>query len=402
MEELLRRITRLPGLHGFPAVQDATELTRQAEQGPIVFVTSDHRRCDALILTGDPARPVLAVELTAAQAGDPPQRVHQLLVAVETIAEDTSLRATRQAQRQITETLAWTWDAIAAPVLDRVEREILGPRPELPRLWWCPVGPLAFLPLHAAGRLLDSGDGTRKRFDGVADRVVSSYTPTVRALARARAATSAGGGLAIVTEPGGAEIPVLPGAEAEARAVLTAVPGAVLFAKPDRDQVRAALSEFASVHFACHALTQPLSPQDSALILRDFAEHPLTVAHIREWRLPHAELAYLSGCATALSGPALADEALHLTASFQLAGFRHVVGTLWPVRDTVAQQIATDFYDALTGHGSAAPNPDLAARALHHATITVRERYEGRSPSLWAAHIHVGPDRHPRSPGERG
>src|SRR5690606_5739217 len=48
----------------------------------------------------------------------------------------------------------------------------------LPRLWWCPTGQAAFLPLHAA-RL---PDGT-----WLPDRWVSSYTVTLRTLLESRA-----------------------------------------------------------------------------------------------------------------------------------------------------------------------------------------------------------------------
>jgi CHAT domain-containing protein len=48
---------------------------------------------------------------------------------------------------------------------------------------------------------------------------------------------------------------------------------------------------------------------------------------------PHrAQLAFLSACQTARN-PArdLLDEAIHLASAFQLAGYPHVVGTLWSV-----------------------------------------------------------------------
>ncbi|MYX40196.1 hypothetical protein GTW59_03695, partial [Streptomyces sp. SID89] len=65
------------------------------------------------------------------------------------------------------------------PVLERLGLLDAPAGEEWPRLWWSPGGALAALPLHAAGH----HDGRRS----VLDRVVSSYTPTVRALAYARA-----------------------------------------------------------------------------------------------------------------------------------------------------------------------------------------------------------------------
>ncbi|MER7723089.1 CHAT domain-containing protein [Streptomyces sp. NPDC096323] len=58
--------------------------------------------------------------------------------------------------------------------------------PGQPRVWWVPTGSLALLPVHAAGHR----DGSRT----LLDRVISSYTPTVRSLNTARAAPPAPAG----------------------------------------------------------------------------------------------------------------------------------------------------------------------------------------------------------------
>ena len=52
---------------------------------------------------------------------------------------------------------------------------------DLPHIWWCPTGPLTFLPLHAACQKNKGG------IDGTFDYAISSYTPTVNALLQARA-----------------------------------------------------------------------------------------------------------------------------------------------------------------------------------------------------------------------
>lgn len=53
-----------------------------------------------------------------------------------------------------------------------------------PRIWRCPVGRLAYLPLHAAGPYATSIPAIPRT---VPDLAISSYTPTVRALDQARA-----------------------------------------------------------------------------------------------------------------------------------------------------------------------------------------------------------------------
>jgi hypothetical protein len=38
----------------------------------------------------------------------------------------------------------------------------------------------------------------------------------------------------------------------------------------------------------------------------------------------------------------------------------------------------------------AAPGPVGAARALHRAVVSVRDRYQAGVPTAWAAHTHFG------------
>ena len=84
----------------------------------------------------------------------------------------------------------------------------------------------------------------------------------------------------------------------------------------------------------------------------------------------------------------LLDEAIHLTSACQLAGFPHVVGTLWEINDAVSAEVAAMFYAGLrTEDGSL--DTSRAARALHGAVRLLREQYPG-TPSMWAAYIHAG------------
>jgi CHAT domain-containing protein len=139
------------------------------------------------------------------------------------------------------------------------------------------------------------------------------------------------------------------------------------------------------VHFACHARADLQTPSNSRLLLSDWATEPLTVVDIARLHLSNAELAFLSACSTARGGIMLSDEAIHLGSACQLAGFRHVIATLWPVEDNAASAIARDTYRRLRTEG----DTDQAALALHTATRTLRRRAPTK-PSWWAAHVHVG------------
>lgn len=117
---------------------------------------------------------------------------------------------------------------------------------------------------------------------------------------------------------------------------------------------------------------------------------PLTVTALATVRLDHAQLAYLSACRTANSvADDLLDEAIHLTSAFLLAGYPHVIGTMWPIGDHSAVEVCETFYSALTIGG--AVEIGTAADALHHAVRALRdqERYR-RLPGVRASHIHAG------------
>jgi CHAT domain-containing protein len=149
--------------------------------------------------------------------------------------------------------------------------------------------------------------------------------------------------------------------------------GAVLEALPTSDWV----------HFACHADSDLERPSRSSLQLVDGA---LTVEEISRRHTPLASLAFLSACATGRGGTTLIDEAIHMSSAFQLAGYPHVIATLWPVVDDEALTMARHIYTALTTGTAGEP-----ARAVHMAAWRLRADHDGRHPTAWAAHIHSGP-----------
>ena len=290
----------------------------------------------------------------------------------------------------MTSQLTWLWDIITGPILDRLGITAAGKSLSAwPRLWWCPSGLLTFLPLHAAG-YHDS------RFDPVPqtviDRVVSSYIPTVRSLSYARRPTAqAAPGhrrAVVIAMPHTPDAADLPAATDEASFLSQALGDqALVLTGPQatHDTVTAAMSRYPWAHFACHGDSILADPSASQLLLQDHLSRPLTVLDVIGLRLDNAQFAYLSACSTARSGAQLPDEAIHLAAAFHLAGYRHVIATLWPTGDRAALAVATGTYPALL----AAHSADRAADTLHDAVLTLRLAHS-RQPSIWAAHIHTG------------
>jgi CHAT domain-containing protein len=165
---------------------------------------------------------------------------------------------------------------------------------------------------------------------------------------------------------------------------------------PTKAAVLNHLPDCAIAHFACHGASHPTDPCQSRLLLHDHESDPLTVASLTPVQLNHAQLAYLSACRTAAIDTAdLLDEAIALTSAFQLAGFPHVVGTLWEIDDQTAVTIADTFYTHLrTPDGTI--DTGQAAWALHQAVRGLRDGHDlpgqldrTQVPFLWAAYLHA-------------
>jgi tetratricopeptide (TPR) repeat protein len=391
LDRVLAEIRSMPGFLGFLRGTPASELAESASDSPIVIVNASRYGSHALILkNGAPEEPIPLASLTPAAVRE---RVTGFLRALDAGSSPS-------AEQRLADTLGWLWDVAAAPVMDQLG--IAGPPAEgapWPRVWWCPSGLLSFLPFHAAGHhstRFDSAPAT------VLDRVVSSYTPTIRALAHARRGGSARNGdlsgppgagnrvLAVTMPQTPGELD-LPGAEAEVAGLKGRFPGHVtVLAGPDATHVSVleALPVAQWAHFACHASSDMTSPSGGRLLLTDHETRPLTVMDVALLNMDKAGLAFLSACSTARSGDRLADEAIHLASAFQLAGYRQVIATLWPISDQDAVDITADIYTALPHPGDSAA-PHNAAAAVHAASRRFRRRWPNR-PSVWASHIHTG------------
>jgi hypothetical protein len=379
-------------------------LLTQAEVGPVVSFNISSYRSDALLLTRDG---IACLELPGLTRKAVLERISVFHQALRATAHPDSGTTDRKAQDRLCEILRWLWDTAAGPVLYALGyRSEPAPDAVWPRVWWAPGGLLSLLPIHAAGYHNESA--SRQGRHAVMDRVVSSYTPTIRALRHARQRIPAVGTeypalvVAMPTTPGVAGR--LPNVSAEVAMLVSRLHESVLLIEPEspgsdpavvsadtptKANVLAHLPDHPIAHFACHGATDPTDPSNSLLMLHDWQSDPLTVASLAPIKLDRAQLAYLSACRTAFTGTAeLIDEAIHLTSAFQLAGFPHVIGTLWEIDDQLAVAVAGDFYTALRT-GSGALDISHAARALHRAVRPVRDALPG-APSLWAAFLHAG------------
>ncbi|WP_158920557.1 CHAT domain-containing protein [Streptomyces sp. NBRC 109706] len=352
----------LTAAHGARHRMRYAEIRRAASGGPVVVINVGEARCDAIIVLaeGDPVHVVLP-------------DVDSATVATWTgglLAPTTRRINARSIAREL-------WDTVAAPVLAAVEPH-LGPDR---RIWWCPTGPLAAVPLHLAGH--------HDRTDGPAliDHVVSSYTPSLWALLDARRAQAQAPAAPHPAAPSPAAMliaslrdtpgqPALPHAEEEALRVAGRCPAARRLTGQEATvrEIRAALPTHPWVHIACHGDQGGLVLHDGRLGLDELADMNLT----------GERLAFLSACVTALPDPRTVDEVLHPAAAFHISGFPQVIGTLWDIVSSDGPTLADDFYRLLLTEGR------TPAEALHQAQRRLRAAAPG-DPARWAPFVHIGP-----------
>lgn len=410
LEDILAEVRSLPGLERFfqpPRVQD---LTPAAQDGPVVVLNLAPTRCDALIVSSSDVQTLALPQLEFEEAYE---QVNAFVQATDTVYDaDAPAAAQSEAGAVMGQVLSWLWDAVTEPVLSylgytqaRMDTDF----ESWPRLWWVPTGPLAFLPMHAAGHHNPSLAAGRSvaRDRTVLDRVVSSTAPTVRSLvhARQRPAPDPDHRKALLvgmphTPSTGEPIGDLPGTVEELARITTIIgpehrrvldgdpkqgPAARV---PTRTSVLAALPDHAWAHFACHGHNNPDEPDDSRLLLWDHETDPLTVRDLIDSPLRHAQLAYLSACTTARTGPRALDEPIHFAAAALLAGYRHAIATLWPIPDEA--ETADTIYTTLTTTTPTDWTAPQAAVAVHHA-IHQRRNTHPSGIHTWAPHTHHGP-----------
>lgn len=402
LDELIEQVRGKDGFADFLRPISVERLRELAAAGPVIVLNYAPSSCHAIVATADA---ISATKLDV-KPEDVARTARRLRDCVDTInargARRPSPAELVAAGVGLRETLSWTWHRVALPALSAANRvEVVSDNGAWPRVWWIPTGPFNALPLHAAECALPNCDACRAGADGggegvagvgpprsALDVAVSSYVPGFQILAYARGRPAArrtpDGAHALVIAASETELPGVAKAAAFAADRLGAAPPTIGTAAT-RDVVLAGLTDATWAHFGCHASGDLAQPSGSEVRLP--SGETLSVLEICRARPPAARLAFLAACATARTAERLADEAIHISSAFLVAGFPEVVGTLWEIDSRGGEEFTREFYRRAVGEG--ALDADSAAFALHHALRELRRRHPNR-PYTWAAYLHAG------------
>ncbi|KAH7022672.1 CHAT domain-containing protein [Ilyonectria destructans] len=324
-DEILGQIRESPGFEEFLMAPSASRMQDAAGLGPIVVINVSTLRCDAIIIEQHQIRYVSLPNLSGREIGDRAQ---------------TSLGGTQ--------TLEWLWDVVVHPIL--ISLGFIEPpvNAEWLHIWWIPTGALCKFPLHAAGYHLRNSSET------VLDRVISSYSSSIRAMILGRrqpsvSVSSQALALLVAMEdtPGSAHLQFARQEVEQVRKLCVTINLTTVEPKRRKQEILSYLNDCRIFHFAGHGYTNENDPSNSYLLLEEGRNEPLTVANLLELNLhKHSPfLAYLSACGTGrIKNDKFIDESIHLIGACQVAGFRHVIGTLWEVDDEQCVDIAVSIY----------------------------------------------------------
>lgn len=333
--DLLHEIRQQTGFEDFMQPLGQKEIQCAASEGPVVYINVSDYRCDALIVEKDSVRSVPLGTLTVKR-----------ITSRKTELSMSGL--------QSTDLLQWLWDSVASPILEDLRVHGSLATDSLPRLWWIPTGLLSRFPIHAAGYHLEQPPKS------VLDVSVSSFASSLKSILRSRSKPAKrfieGDQLILIAMENTPACRTLPFASIESEEVKKLCQGAELEIIEPLHRKKLVLDSLASCkifHFAGHGQSHPVDPLQSQLLLEDWQQDQLTLADFLKTRASNHTpfLAYLSACSTGqIQNESMLDEGLHLVNAFQLAGFQHVIGTMWEVDDQICAEVARIVYGEILQH----------------------------------------------------
>ncbi|KAF8248569.1 hypothetical protein K440DRAFT_468026, partial [Wilcoxina mikolae CBS 423.85] len=364
MDKTIDRIRQLPNFERFLLPPTADELMMAVGPlHPVVLINISPIRCDAFLIQ---QQDITVLNLP---------RLHERTINVVA----SVMRSRSPTKDQMLDLLKWLWDVMAGPVLDQLgfREAVTTEESQWPRVCWIPTGSLCALPIHAAGYHDEVGSRT------VLDRVISSYSPSIKALLYGRRNTAQRNPnrgraydktvlVSMRTTPGCGGLAF---AGEETKVLNNLLPSSIprmTLHEPHKQDVLTALDGCSVFHFAGHGLSDPSDPSMSTLLLDDWQTDPLTVKDLVAMKFHQNPplLAYLSACWTADNKDMeLLNEGIHLMGACQLAGFRHVIGSLWEVSDKHCVDAAKDVYKTMIQAGMC---DESVSQGLHNAVLNLR------------------------------
>ncbi|KAK8144211.1 hypothetical protein G3M48_006156 [Beauveria asiatica] len=399
LEVCTQQIRNIPGHERFLLAKTAAVMQECAANGTIIVVNITKLRSDAILVSRHGIQSIVLPEMSA-------------LEVMAWLDKDWLVRKRSEQRRkndEFLEYLSWLWRVCVKPVLDRIGATYKHSGQDRPRVWWIGTGLASSMPFHAAG------DHVSGAAQNCYERVISSYTPSIKALSYAQgqargmeAESSLNDSFLIMAMPttpirrGDKKAPNdLPGVMRETEELIKAAKGiheTVVLTHPCAQQVLDRLETCRIAHFACHGTSDRVDPSNSGLILQKGGHEPgstpeqdhLTMHAVSELRLKGTQIAYLSACSTAENkATRLSDEVIHVVSGFQVAGFPHVIGCLWPAGDSDCVEVARKFYSRVLQRSEPTLGSRSVALALQEAVMEVRAK-QVRMPLNWAQFVHYG------------
>ncbi|KAG2099598.1 uncharacterized protein F5147DRAFT_814041 [Suillus discolor] len=167
------RIRKLPDFSRFLLPPLFSDLQKAAEDGPVIIVNTSQYRCDTLIVLSNQNPVHVPIGITHTEVSDLSSKFQSLSKQFGSL----------DAQLKLVSILRKLWHGVVGPVVQALKVSNICPGS---RIWWCPTAEFALLPLHAAGAY-------EKKRDCLSHIYISSYTPTLATLVRARKQVSRDG-----------------------------------------------------------------------------------------------------------------------------------------------------------------------------------------------------------------
>jgi CHAT domain-containing protein len=373
-DDVVSRIRMLPDFSRFLLPPLFSDLRKAADEGPVIIVNASQYSCNALIVLSDRDPVHVPIDITQTEVSDLSTKFQSL----------SKKFGSYDTQHKLVGILRKLWHDIVDPIVQALGASNVHPGS---RIWWCPTAEFTLLPLHAAGAY-------EKKRDSLPYIYISSYTPTLATLVRARQQVSRDASpqyfvaIGQGNPDGGKPLKCVAPELAVVAQRLAPIVSSFTSLEDGDATVKAAvdvLNHNQWLHLACHGMPNRKQPFESSFAMRD---GPLMIKDIirSDWQNP--EFAFLSACHTTVGDEKSLDESIHLAAAMQFSGFRSVIGSMWSVDDEVAQEVVSAFYGNLVD-GSGRLDCTRAAMALHKAVKKLRRNNVPLEQQIVFVHIGV-------------